>query len=49
MDVANEEDKILVQALNQGSASTILPTGSLHPIEKNLWQFTRYLSRICQI
>jgi phenylpropionate dioxygenase-like ring-hydroxylating dioxygenase large terminal subunit len=49
MDVANDEDKILVQALNQGSASTILPTGSLHPIEKNLWQFTQYLSKMCQI
>jgi len=23
-----------------------LPQGTLHPIEKNLWQFTRYLSKI---
>ena len=48
MDIANDEDKILVQALNQGSAATILPKGCLHPIEKNLWQFTQYLSRMCQ-
>ena len=49
MDTANDEDKILVQALNQGSASTILPKGTLHPIEKNLWQFTKYLHKMCQI
>ena len=49
MDTANDEDKILVQALNQGSASTILPKGTLHPIEKNLWQFTKYLHKMCRI
>jgi choline monooxygenase len=47
MDVANDEDKVLVQALYQGTASTVLPQGTLHPIERNLWQFTRYLARVC--
>jgi len=49
MDTANDEDKILVQALHQGSASVILPRGTLHPIEKNLWQFTKYLYKICNV
>ncbi|WP_120501746.1 aromatic ring-hydroxylating dioxygenase subunit alpha [Roseovarius sp. EL26] len=47
MNVANDEDKVLVEALNKGSASTLLPQGVLHPIERNLWQFTRYLARVC--
>lgn len=47
MNTANDEDKILVEALHQGTASPHLPRGAYHPIERNLWQFTRYLSRIC--
>lgn len=47
MNVANDEDKVLVEALHRGSASPLLPEGTLHPIERNLWQFTRYLARIC--
>jgi hypothetical protein len=47
MDTANDEDKILVEALFTGTASPHLPRGTLHPIERNLWQFTRYLSRVC--
>ena len=47
MDIANEEDKSLVEALYIGSGSPILPQGTYHPIEKNLWQFTQYLARIC--
>lgn len=47
MDVANGEDKPLVEALHAGTASPLLPTGTLHPIERNLWQFTRYLARVC--
>jgi choline monooxygenase len=47
MDVANEEDRVLVEALHQGSASPILPDGTYHPIERNLWQFNRYLARCC--
>jgi phenylpropionate dioxygenase-like ring-hydroxylating dioxygenase large terminal subunit len=45
--VANDEDKALVEALYQGSASALLPQGTYHPIERNLWQFTRYLARVC--
>ena len=48
MDVANEEDKVLVQALFQGSGSPVLPKGTYHPIERNLWQFARYLRRMCR-
>ncbi len=48
MDTANDEDKTLVEALYQGSASPLLPTGTFHPIERNLWQFVRYLNRVCQ-
>ncbi len=48
MDTANDEDKILVEALYKGSASPLLPEGTYHPIERNLWQFTRYLNRVCQ-
>ena len=47
MDVANEEDRVLVEALHAGSASPILPTGAYHPLERNLWQFNRYLARMC--
>ncbi len=47
IDVANAEDELLVEALHRGSASPILPTGAYHPIERNLWQFVRYLSKIC--
>ena len=47
MDVANGEDKELVEALHRGSGSPILPEGTYHPIERNLWQFTRYLARVC--
>jgi phenylpropionate dioxygenase-like ring-hydroxylating dioxygenase large terminal subunit len=46
MDTANEEDRNLVEGLFYGSQSSRLPQGTLHPIEKNLWQFTRYLSKI---
>ena len=47
MTIANDEDKPLVEALHQGTGSPILPTGTYHSIERNLWQFTRYLSRVC--
>ncbi|NKB61338.1 MAG: Rieske 2Fe-2S domain-containing protein [Gammaproteobacteria bacterium] len=48
MDIANEEDKELVEALHIGTRSPLLPTGTYHPLEKNLWQFTKYLSRMCR-
>ncbi len=48
MDVANEEDKPLVEALHRGSSSALLPAGTYHPIERNLWQFTRYLAGVCR-
>ncbi|WP_299847142.1 SRPBCC family protein [uncultured Roseovarius sp.] len=47
MNVANDEDKLLVEALFKGTSSTLLPKGTLHPIERNLWQFTRYLAGKC--
>ena len=47
MDVANDEDKVLVEALHQGTRSPLLPKGTYHPIERNLWQFNRYLARKC--
>ena len=47
MDVANDEDKELVEALHKGSRSPVLPQGAYHPIERNLWQFNRYLARLC--
>ncbi len=47
MDIANAEDKPLVEALHRGTASPILPQGALHPIERNIWQFTRYLAKVC--
>jgi len=46
--VANDEDKALVEALHRGSGSALLPRGTYHPIERNLWQFMRYLARRCQ-
>ena len=46
MNTANEEDKTLVEGLFYGSQSRRLPQGTLHPIEKNLWQFIRYLTKI---
>jgi len=46
--VANDEDKALVEALHRGSSSPLLPQGTYHPIERNLWQFMRYLAGRCQ-
>ena len=46
MDTANEEDRGLVEGLHLGSQSLRLPQGALHPIERNLWQFMKYLSKI---
>lgn len=48
MEVANGEDKALVEALHRGSASPLLPGGTYHPIERNLWQFTNYLAGMCK-
>ena len=28
--------------------SPLLPDGTYHPIERNLWQFVRYLDRVCR-
>ena len=47
MKIANDEDKILVEGLYRGTASSVLPKGTFHPIERNLWQFMKYLARIC--
>ena len=49
IDVANEEDKVLVEALYRGSASSVLPAGTYHPTERNLWQFMRYLARMTAV
>lgn len=46
MNTANEEDRELVERLHQGSQSIRLPQGTYHPIEKNLWQFMKYLTKI---
>ena len=46
MNTANEEDRVLVERLFQGSQSVRVPQGTFHPIEKNLWQFMKYLSKI---
>ena len=43
IDLANSEDKIIVEALYKGTQSQSLPSGTYHPIERNLWQFSRYL------
>ncbi len=48
MDTANDEDRALVEALHHGSAAPLLPAGTYHPIERNLWQFNRYLAGICR-
>jgi len=47
MDIANDEDKLLVEALHIGTKSPVLPGGTYHPLERNLWQFVRYLNRLC--
>ncbi len=47
MNVANDEDKLLVEALFKGTSSPFLPEGTFHAIERNLWQFTRYLAAKC--
>ncbi len=47
MNIANDEDKALVEALHRGSAALRLPPGTYHPIERNLWQFNRYLADAC--
>jgi hypothetical protein len=39
--------KALVAALHSGRAAPLLPEGTYHPIEPNLWQFTRYFSAAC--
>jgi phenylpropionate dioxygenase-like ring-hydroxylating dioxygenase large terminal subunit len=46
MNTANEEDRVLVERLFKGSQSVRVPQGTYHPIEKNLWQFMKYLSKI---
>ncbi len=46
MNTANDEDRALVEALHKGSQSDRLPHGTYHPIEKNLWQFMKYLTKI---
>jgi len=46
INTANDEDRALVEGLYRGSASYKLPQGTLHPIERNLWQFIKYLSQI---
>lgn len=48
LEIANEEDRELVEALHQGSSSPVLPAGTYHPIERNLWQFGNYLARVCK-
>ena len=48
LEVANEEDRELVEALHRGSSSAALPAGTYHPIERNLWQFGNYLARVCK-
>ena len=48
LEVANEEDRELVEALHRGSSSPVLPTGTYHPIERNLWQFGNYLALACK-
>ena len=46
MDIANNEDRIVVEGLYKGTSSSNLPIGTFHPIERNLWQFIRYLAHI---
>ncbi len=47
MEIANNEDRTIVEALYRGSAAPRLPQGTYHPIERNLWQFTCYLAAAC--
>jgi choline monooxygenase len=47
IDIANDEDKLIVEALHKGTSSSILPRGQYHPLERNLWQFNRYLASKC--
>ena len=46
MNIANEEDKLVVEGLYRGTSSSNLPQGTFHPIERNLWQFIQYLSQV---
>jgi choline monooxygenase len=46
MDRANDEDKPLCEALYRGTAAPNPPPGRYHPIERNIWDFTRYLARL---
>jgi len=46
MNIANNEDRVVVEGLYRGTSSANLPMGTFHPIERNLWQFIRYLARI---
>lgn len=46
MDVANAEDLPLVEALFAGTMSTLAPAGHFHKIERNVWDFARYLDRM---
>ena len=43
INIANNEDKLVVEGLHRGSSSSRLPIGTFHPIERNLWQFIQYL------
>ena len=46
MDVANDEDRPVCEALYQGTKAPHPPPGRYHPIERNIWDFTRYLARM---
>ena len=46
MNIANDEDKLVVEGLYRGTSSSNLPQGTFHPIERNLWQFIKYLAYI---
>jgi choline monooxygenase len=46
MDVANAEDIPLVEALFSGTTSILSPCGHFHTIERNVWDFARYLDRM---
>ena len=46
MDRANEEDRPLCEALYQGTMAPQAPPGRYHPIERNVWDFGRYLARM---
>jgi phenylpropionate dioxygenase-like ring-hydroxylating dioxygenase large terminal subunit len=51
MNIANDEDRLVVEGLYRGTSSSNLPQGTFHPIERNLWQFIKYLSQVtnCKI